>query len=747
MNHYPGHILCLHICALTTAIMLLACPGICHDGELLRLIETAQERYELRDLDSAIVLGTEALALAEQSSIPVDTLTEQVTKRLGLYHSETGDYQTGIELWQRVLTSREKRLGADHPDVAIVCHGIGNLYYWSGDYVQAERFYRQAMTIRENHYGTYHFTVAANICNLANLAFERGDYAEAERLQMRGLEIRKVVLEPGDREFAKSYSNLGDIATKRGDFATAAESYHQALEILKSTRGESSFPYTSCLTRIGIACREMGQYEAADTLFRKAIETTWVIFDGPNHKIADMVHELAVMSWKSGAIDSARQQFTRAIGIRDKTGAGDTPGQARSWESLSKLFLAEGKHRRACEAAASAVRIRHENFMVNGKMLPERQALIYSSLLRHSVSNYIRIGMKSNDLDSDLQSRLADAIVATKGQVSDVMFGHHTSLSGTSDTVLLNLADTVERLRRKASRLYVQGPRDDPPKHARTLDSLLSLFRETESELLRKDYFAGHSVITQRDVSCKTVAEQLPYGTVLIEYYRTARVAEDLSDNYYVVLLSAEKPPAILDLGPASMIDSLMYVYRDHMGGLSETEPMASEADLKMYGKISATLYELVWRPVDEFSRRANQVLISPDGTLNLLSFAGLKCSDGSYLVERAPLHYLSAGRDILRFRKESPHTSGLLAMGDPDYNSAGPPLVAMTSEDAGPMPGKLELMSAPAFFWEPTRANQGSKVRRQAHAQSTWLLMAISLPIPISFRSHQANILKMITN
>jgi CHAT domain-containing protein len=63
-------------------------------------------------------------------------------------------------------------------------------------------------------------------------------------------------------------------------------------------------------------------------------------------------------------------------------------------------------------------------------------------------------------------------------------------------------------------------------------------------------------------------------------------------------------------------------------------------------------------------------VLVAPDGGLNLVSFAGLMDDAGIYLVERRPIHYLSAGRDLIRLKDVETPAVGLLAMGDPDYDA-----------------------------------------------------------------------------
>jgi CHAT domain-containing protein len=63
-------------------------------------------------------------------------------------------------------------------------------------------------------------------------------------------------------------------------------------------------------------------------------------------------------------------------------------------------------------------------------------------------------------------------------------------------------------------------------------------------------------------------------------------------------------------------------------------------------------------------------VFVAPDAGLNLISFSTLIDTTGEYLIERFPIHYLSAGRDLIRLQDKPESGLGLLALGDPDFNA-----------------------------------------------------------------------------
>jgi CHAT domain-containing protein len=61
-------------------------------------------------------------------------------------------------------------------------------------------------------------------------------------------------------------------------------------------------------------------------------------------------------------------------------------------------------------------------------------------------------------------------------------------------------------------------------------------------------------------------------------------------------------------------------------------------------------------------------LLISPEGSLNLIPFAALVDERGQYRIERYSISYLSSGRDLLRLQVARKSQNGPLVIADPDF-------------------------------------------------------------------------------
>ena len=108
-----------------------------------------------------------------------------------------------------------------------------------------------------------------------------------------------------------------------------------------------------------------------------------------------------------------------------------------------------------------------------------------------------------------------------------------------------------------------------------------------------------------------------------------------------------------------------------------------SEKELK---KTTGQLYDLLFAPLVATLSEKRDVIISPDGQLNLLPFEILPCSDSEYAVEKYKISYVSSGRDLLKFQRQRDHSNWSLVMAAPDFNASG--------EEPSPQSGTLVAQS-----------------------------------------------------
>lgn len=99
---------------------------------------------------------------------------------LGSVEKARGDFPRAERLLLQALTLRLKRPGGEsHPETALSHHRLGALYFAMGDYPRAEQAYNRALHIRQRRFGADHPEVAESLSFLATLYIATGRTAQA----------------------------------------------------------------------------------------------------------------------------------------------------------------------------------------------------------------------------------------------------------------------------------------------------------------------------------------------------------------------------------------------------------------------------------------------------------------------------------------------------------------------------------------------------------------------------------------
>ncbi|HKD61406.1 MAG TPA: CHAT domain-containing protein, partial [Terracidiphilus sp.] len=172
-------------------------------------------------------------------------------------------------------------------------------------------------------------------------------------------------------------------------------------------------------------------------------------------------------------------------------------------------------------------------------------------------------------------------------------------------------------------------------------------------------------------VTLAGIKSAIPAQAVLVEYatYRPFHPKLDEEDtafgapHYIAYVLRRQGELQWRELGPARGIDADVASLRAAL-----RDPRRRDAQ-----KLARTLDEKIMRPVRELTGDATQLLISPDGQLNLIPFETLVDENQHYLLERYSIDYLTTGRDLLRLQEVRTSRSGPVIIADPLFGEPKP--------------------------------------------------------------------------
>ena len=617
------------------------------------------------------------------------------------------------EFNQEALSIRESLLGKDHLEVSESLTNLGLVLLDQRRYKEAQELLIRALLIDRKNLGNRNLTVALSQLNLGNAFYTQADYNHAEEYYMKALSTREELLGKQHPEVAQLYDNLGACYEDQGRTGEAETLYKKALTIFQDTSSGGKRDLAICLQNLGIVYTKMYKLELAEKYLVEALELRKRIFQSDNPEVAVSYANLAELLLLRGRHLEAESLYTQAIPIsndherlpmmmglanlyRDNASYVKAeslykhteslwhhfsgvahPQLADFLESYSLYFRYQGNTVKAVMYARLALHMRRELFTIGASVMSERDALTYSSFINRSLSNYLSCTLKgkSEFMASDA---LPDWVLSSKGVVSDLVFERRRKQFAPRDSFGTAIEKRLRNAQVALVRLYA-GELENlgPETHKRKLDSLSTLCNKLESQNARRS--AGFR--KQKDyqnVTAKRIASLLPPRSTLVEYLKWDYLklkSNTTIAHYLAVVLDRKNKPHIADLGEADRIDRAINRYRQHLIVLSEKLAKSglpvTDHDQVEYASAASVLYKLVWQPVETHIKDQATVFIAPDGGLNLVSFAGMLNEQGEYLIEKYPLHYLSAGRDLVRLKDRETSGTGLIAFGDPDYDAS----------------------------------------------------------------------------
>ncbi|MEH2144038.1 tetratricopeptide repeat protein [Nostoc sp.] len=126
------------------------------------------------------------------------------------YHGQ-GLYDQALPWYEKCLEISKKRLGEEHPSVALSLNNLALLYQSQGKYSEAEPLLQQALALSRQLLGEEHPDVALSLNSLALLYDSQGRYSEAEPLYIQALDICKRQLGLDHPNTVTVRQNLADL--------------------------------------------------------------------------------------------------------------------------------------------------------------------------------------------------------------------------------------------------------------------------------------------------------------------------------------------------------------------------------------------------------------------------------------------------------------------------------------------------------------------------------------------------------
>jgi CHAT domain-containing protein/Tfp pilus assembly protein PilF len=570
---------------------------------------------------------------------------------LGTLDTSRGDYSRAkqrLELGLEILTEVH---GGDSQLVAVTLGKIGLLARIVGEYREAEHHLREALQIMQRLFGEHHPEVANRTVALATLYRDKGDLDAAENMYWRAVEV--LERHPSPEYLATALNDLGSILIDRGQFDKAEQCTARALAIRQRLFGSRNFFVAQSTNNLAEIHRLQGHYEKAGPLYDVALESFEAVLGSGHPEVATVLGNIGLIRHVLGNYAAAEEAFQRAAEIQEATLGDGHVSFPRPLISHAMTCWAQGSTSKALTLLNRAGEARERSVQQLLSAGSDRQRIASRRLWVGETD--ITVAFHIDGLpDDDASLALAfTTVLRRKGRVLDEL----ARTAGAFHRHVNNGQDQELRNELAAMRTRLATERD-----GRMLQALQFEEEQLQRELSERSPIS--SAETQA-ASLDQVLSRLPEGGALVEFFKYHQVdprkdesSAFQSSHYVAYVLRRHGPLEWVDLGDGTEIDRLVEAFRR---ALSEK----TRSDVK---ELARALDERVMQPVRPFLQGAQRILLSPDGSLNLVPFAALVDESGDWLVTRYTISYLSSGRDLLRFGSAGESQSAPVVVAGPNY-------------------------------------------------------------------------------
>ena len=607
-------------------------------------------RYEnaQRALDRALEIRQRALG---QETLPV----AEVLNALGVLEDNRGNLELAEAFYQQAIAIREKVLGMQNPLTAATWNNLATLYWVTGDYEAADKLFAQALAVREKVLGPNSILVATTLNNMALLDCSLGDYDEAESYFQRALRIRTARLGPDHPLTATTISQLGLLYVREGDDARAEPLLVRALEMERKNYPTDHPDLARSLSQLGLLYDRLGRYAQAEPLLKQALGIRLRTLGAEHHEYAESLAALARHDHLQGRLAEALPLYDQALRIDTEALGKDHPDTVAIAADLAYLKLDMGTRTDAVG-------------LVNAVTEAQQNALnsVFSFTAERQRMNYEKT-FEPCDLPAALGDAdvLAQVVLRTKGVVLDSMLEDDALNRAERDPEAQALMEQKRLL--SAQILRAQEDPSGPffsntPEAVAERQKMASEEQDLEANLAKKGIGSG-KMRRALETELPDLRDALPADTVLVEYVAYDQYKGNLSYEpaYGAVVISRSGPCQWVPLGSRAVIDAKVKLYQKYM--------RRRVREVTLAGVLHGLYQQLCEPVVNAFPTGTKRVIISPDDSLNFVSFATLLDGADHFWAEDFELDYVSSGRDLLEEKQGLPVHPEMVIFANPDFD------------------------------------------------------------------------------
>jgi len=589
----------------------------------------------------ALKLNLKAQSIYESISGKKSSDYALTCNNLASVYKNIGDYNKSEQLFIKAKDIYKSLYGKKHPDYTVCCNNLALLYQKEGKYNKAEQLFNEAKDIDESLYGKENRRYAEDCNNSAILYVELGNYAKAEPLFITSETILRNNTGTNTPKYAGVCNNLGQLFLMKKDYKNAKLFFLKAKMIYKTLYGISNSDYLMVCNNLASLYFEKSDFKNAENLFIEVLNADKKTLGNKHLDYASDCNNLAALYYYIGKYKKAIPLYLESKNIFKTIYGEKHYNYALACSNLALVYSAIGNYKKAETLFEKANSILNYLSSESSSFMSEREREAYlNTNISNNVDIYNSFFLDYKDKNKELTGIVYNNALNLKGQLLKSSLVIRKTIVQTKDKELISLYKKMNRVGKKLAEQY-SLPIKDRRKDIQNLEEQKNNY---EKELVRKSQkFA--TINNSEKIKWEDIKKALRDNETAIEFINFRYHSEKFQTNknlYYALILQKDYAyPKAVFLFEEKKLQKLLY----RNSNLSEYNYIKSLYDPK--SKSATSLYELVWKPINEVVKKSSNIYISPSGLLNRISFDALPIDTVNLLSDKYKIIYTSSTSEV----------------------------------------------------------------------------------------------------
>ncbi|HEY5924995.1 MAG TPA: CHAT domain-containing tetratricopeptide repeat protein [Kofleriaceae bacterium] len=580
------------------------------------------------------------------------------------------EYSAAQRVYEQVLAINES-IAPSKTDVTLLgpIQVLASLYFQTGQQAKATALYDRAIAIGQapGPHNTPLMTIST-MWGVVAAYYWGGRKDLAMPLIKKTITVAEVAIaklekdKPDDYQIPALQGQLGYMYKQSGDLAAAEKTFRKVIDNAQKKGLPSG--WESVLADIK---REQDKPKEALVLLEKAKTdmAKWAPMSTTtyNTMIADVLRDLGEYKRAEKLLDEHRAFIIKNYGRKH-------PMYGGAQMAAVDIYAASGNIKEAEKTLDEALDIAERELALVLRAGTDTDHAVYFGRNAYVLDRALNFGIIYAPSSGSAARLALTTLMRRKGRILDAAAAALATIRSKLSPDDKKVLDELNSARAQLAKLVNAGPSavgGDADAYGKEIATLEEKVQKLELQIAKKS--AAYRTVTQ-PIELAAIQKVIPSDARLVEIVNyqpwdpKGSYAQRLvlKPRRYVAYVVGQKgDPVTVELGEAAAIDKAVEEFRKAV----------ADPDNDRASDLGNALYKLTMGKIVAKLGGSTNILIAPDGALNVVPFSALVDDSKQFLIKKYTFTYLTSGRDLLRLSVKTKAQGGGVVFADPKFDGS----------------------------------------------------------------------------